>query len=109
MGKLAANETASVTTSLQANTQSQQIALLQRRANDADEHAQVRPAGVCGAWAGGRAGGRGPGGQGGGGGARAWHGRGTGVERGWHGGGTGVFSLLGRCGCTYHGSTSYHV
>ena len=42
MGKLAANETASVTSSLQANTQSQQIQLLQRRATDADEHAQVR-------------------------------------------------------------------
>ena len=41
MGKLAAKETASVTTSLQANTQSQQIALLQRRAADADEHAQA--------------------------------------------------------------------
>ena len=41
MGKLAANETASVTTSLQANTQSQQITLLQRRATDADEHAQA--------------------------------------------------------------------
>ena len=54
MGKLAANETASVTTSLQANTQSQQIALLQRRATDADEHAQVRRAG--GAGGGGRGG-----------------------------------------------------
>ena len=80
MGKLAANETASVTISLQANTHSQQITLLQCRATDADEHAQVRRVGLGGgALAGGRGCGAGEG--------RWWHG---GVARGSHGGGHGA-------------------